>query len=605
MINPHSAFPEVPSKVQSSANMGRPVASLALYTAFILSGCERRGLLGEASNEYLAKGIEDSCRELNIQPERLMAWSDSLLIPPSANFTPEEMRQYLPSKIGKYTLRPYQFSRAAWGAFRLGTIFALGCGLGKTLTSIAAAIGAASAGRCSFERLHIYCPANAIGVWSRHLDFLKNWFNEVHIISHDMAHKAVSTPVTPGGALIIDEVHKLKNEVSRRSDAMLRIRAAFQWCVCLTGTLLHAGPAGMLAVQDIALPGGGRFFNEWSFGEAFDCIMKVKIGSKTKRKVVMPPEHMQAAFVEYMSRMVTSLSIDSPEVAACVQWPGRTHIVLDTFEEPDWVGELRKRLLSLNSSNAVYWIPDCFTRKLEVPMVAAYIQALSAELDLRDKNGLPTLADGMRTQAALAREGRLDRVVIKEMVTAETHTCKFVYAPGTSKDTPGFGPKFKALDDWFTEHPDEKLVLSAVGKTTIDLCIRYLQERGYPFRVIRGGTPSKDRTTFVEEFQEDDNNVLVMVVQQEAGSEAISLTKACFSILMDHSWKPWCYTQFIHRTYRDGQTRDVEHIDMTFGRFQEYVLKRIARGEAFDADVRREIEAQWLTGRGTENDNEE
>ena len=191
---------------------------------------------------------------------------------------------------------------------------------------------------------------------------------------------------------------------------MLQVRAAFEWCVCLTGTLLHAGPAGMLAVQDIAVPGGGRFFSEWAFGEAFECIVKIDTkGRVTRHKVVMPPAHKQTEFVNYMTRLVTSLSLDSPEVASCLQLPERSHITLDTYEEPDWVTELRLRKTKQFKDNRVFWIPDAVDSKMEVPMIAAYIQAVSAELDIRDKQGLPTLADPLRVQAVMSREGRFDR----------------------------------------------------------------------------------------------------------------------------------------------------------------------------------------------------
>jgi hypothetical protein len=599
MIDPHAAFPEVPSKVQSSANATRPVASLALYTAFLLSGCERRGMLAFQEPDDLFKMIEKSCIEQNLDMERLLKWADSLLLSPDRTFDEEELARYVPKHVGKLELRRYQLTRAAWAAYRQGSILALGCGVGKTITAIAAAIGAQRSGRCKGTRLYIFCPLNAVGAWVKYYDFLRKWFDDVQIISHDSTHKAVGLDRSAGGAMIVDEIHRLKNEDSRRSGAMTQIRAAFEWCVGLTGTLLHAGPGGVITVQDLAVPGGGRFFDPWAFGEAFDCIVKVKIGTgrRPKLKVVMPPAEKQGLFVNYMSRIVTSLSFNSPEVKDCLQLPGQTAITQNTWPEPEWVTDLRTKLVKKNDRNKVFWIPDCYGRA-EVQMAAAFTEALSAELDLRDKDGLPTLADSARVQAALCREGRYDRVVTREFISEDDSVCRFVYAPGTSKDKPGFGPKFTVLSDWFAANPGEQIVIGAVGTGTVDIAERWLIERGYSYRLIRGGTPVKERIAYEAEFQEENSKVLVMLVQQEAGSESITLTNAATSVLLDHSWKATAYTQYIHRTYRIGQTRETEHYDYVFGALQEFVLQRLSRGESFDAAVRMEIEKRWMSGEG-------
>jgi SNF2 family DNA or RNA helicase len=113
-------------------------------------------------------------------------------------------------------------------------------------------------------------------------------------------------------------------------------------------------------------------------------------------------------------------------------------------------------------------------------------------------------------------------------------------------------------------------------------------------RVIQGGVSAADRATFVTDFQ---NGVFpVMVVQQVAGSEAITLTRAATSILVDHDLKATAYTQFIHRTWRQGQAQETTHIDLVFGDVQGQVLSTIHRGRSFDQNTRDQLEAEYRQG---------
>jgi hypothetical protein len=84
-----------------------------------------------------------------------------------------------------------------------------------------------------------------------------------------------------------------------------------------------------------------------------------------------------------------------------------------------------------------------------------------------------------------------------------------------------------------------------------------------------------------------------MLMQQAAGAESITLTRSSTSILLDHNWSAAVYTQFIHRTYRTGQTEDCEHYDYMFGLMQESVVRRLKRGLRFDQQIRQELETLY------------
>src|ERR1019366_4988018 len=136
------------------------------------------------------------CFDLNIDVNRLFKWADSLLILPEVegNITHVPFR----CECKGFNLHPYQRKAAAWSAHRMGTVSALGCGVGKTATAIASAATAVANGNCSNERVFVVCPLNATGTWNGYLEELEKTFKEVRIVSRDSMHKYQYLDRKPG-----------------------------------------------------------------------------------------------------------------------------------------------------------------------------------------------------------------------------------------------------------------------------------------------------------------------------------------------------------------------------------------------------------------------
>jgi hypothetical protein len=81
-----------------------------------------------------------------------------------------------------------------------------------------------------------------------------------------------------------------------------------------------------------------------------------------------------------------------------------------------------------------------------------------------------------------------------------------------------------------------------------------------------------------------------MVVQQKAGSMSMTLTRAATSFLVDHTWSPIDYSQYLARTHRKGQKRPCEHYNLVFGLAQRTIVSGLERGEAFDTNSRASLE---------------
>lgn len=400
-----------------------------------------------------------------------------------------------------------------------------------------------------------------------------------------------------------------------------------------------------MSILDLACPGLARFLSKWDFGEEFDAIARKTIpGRGTRRSLIIPPEHTRDKFQRYLSRGVRSLSFDSPEVKTEVQLPGQTKTLLDTWAIPQWIRDLQDQHKAemkakfpnmeeqlIEAQTPYLWGPECDWRvytgalamaiknEQEEQLIADYNRLFDAEYSypndvevvgdtvlaaLRDDPENETLIElsklyGLpgfpKVYAAVRREGSVDRII--ERVKAQNPenpegppvvTYKFRYAPDTSVHDPAPGVKVQWVERWLLENPDEKLVVGAALSMSINMMAKMLDANGVEYHIIQGGVSKVKRKKFVREFQKGD--VRVMLVQQVAGSESITLTKAATTMLLDHDMSPIPYTQFLARTCRQGQKRECEHYDFTFLSMQTDRILALQRGEEFDAETRKAIE---------------
>jgi len=614
-FDPSLAFPELGSFTQSTDECVDKASALSTTLAYLLSGHKFRGSLADMTIEQIYAEIEQAADGLRMNMDRLMTWAESLLIPPEEPGDISVIPTFIESK--NFTLHPYQVKVAAWSAHRMGSIEALGCGVGKSATSTAAAIGAARLGRCSTKRCTIICPLNAMGQWEPYTHDLRKVFKEVIVLSCDSLHKFKSEDPVPGGAIIFDEVHKLKNFTAQRTGHAHMLRLAYEWGVCLTGTLLHTGPEALLSIMNLACPGMARYMDPWSFGKDYDCVIVKKVGPRKKRSLGIPSKRVRDKFSRYLARAVRSRSFDSEDVKAVVQVPDQDRILVDTWEKPEWIRDDEKKIVSdarakgdpvemAKFSDAdltihltpYLWPPDTEWKTLMAASAVALMnkdrreydaKVLTKEIDpaVIPTPGMPTFARVLHFVSKMGCEN----VIIMKMKDekGEVKTYDFVH-PNPEGPERHYGPKLDWIAQWLLEHPGEPVVIGAAAVRTLDLLQEMLKECGIEYQLIRGGVPANDRTKFIADFQA--GKFQVMLLQQVAGSESVTLTEAANSILLDHDWNPITYTQFLARTCRIGQDEECDHYDLSFNAIQTEIIKKLVRGEAFDAEARAELEKQ-------------
>lgn len=311
-MTPNIAYclPLAQSGLQATGHADRPVCAM---TAALASHMAGNALLGEARGELnpVSSIIDPWLSGVDIPLARAALWARTIngaLIAPAS----------WPTTVNGLALSSYQHT-ALSRLGEAGGVLAMDCGLGKTITALAAA-------QAYGGRLVVVCPLNAVPTWKRAAPA------GTTIVSMDSAHNLVGMPPT-GGTIIFDEAHLLGDVTARRTKACHALRTKFDHGLCLTGTLLHAGVQKTLSIIDLAVPGAALFPSRWKAGEYFHCLVKKPIPGRTVTVLEKPTGTHRTAFLDYLSRHVIAITVDSQEVRAAFQLPDQ-HLYDYALEEP-------------------------------------------------------------------------------------------------------------------------------------------------------------------------------------------------------------------------------------------------------------------------------
>jgi SNF2 family DNA or RNA helicase len=198
-----------------------------------------------------------------------------------------------------------------------GGIMALGCGLGKTMTAVVAAMSVPFGGRC-----WIVAPLNAFMAWQEFLPLLRTKFDDVRVMSMDSLHRIEPGTPSTGGVVIFDEAHLLGATKARRTKHAMALRLKFDYGLCLTGTLLHGGIVKALTAMNLAVPGLSSFASAWKAADYFKCIETKKMGAQTFTTIAKPRGENLERFKKFLTEnYVVSLARTSPTVRQSVSVP--------------------------------------------------------------------------------------------------------------------------------------------------------------------------------------------------------------------------------------------------------------------------------------------
>jgi non-specific serine/threonine protein kinase len=161
----------------------------------------------------------------------------------------------------------------------------------------------------------------------------------------------------------------------------------------------------------------------------------------------------------------------------------------------------------------------------------------------------------------------------------------------------GRSGKLTRLEDLATEilAGDDRALVFTQYTSMAELIRQYLQERlGRRVLYLHGGTPQERRDEMVERFQSPDGPPFFLL-SLRAGGTGLTLTAANHVIHYDRWWNPAVEDQATDRTYRIGQTDDVQvHKLICEGTVEEAIDRTIEQKRELADQVLAEGE-EWLT----------
>lgn len=143
----------------------------------------------------------------------------------------------------------------------------------------------------------------------------------------------------------------------------------------------------------------------------------------------------------------------------------------------------------------------------------------------------------------------------------------------------------------FTQYRQMGHLLSAMLKHEFDRDMLFLH----------GGTPQGQRVSMIDEFQEDENDIPVMLLSLKAGGVGLNLTAASHVFHFDRWWNPAVENQATDRAYRIGQDKRVQvHKFVVRGTLEERIDEMIESKTQLAQSIVGSGE-RWLTELSTDD----
>jgi len=431
-------------------------------------------------------------------------------------------------------LRPYQLRGLAWldGLCRLGLggILADDMGLGKTIEVLALLLHRQQKNPHVGPPTLLVCPTSLLGNWEREIAkfaptipfFVHHGNNRDRLPRDFRPHTIVLTTygvirreeeifgARSWGMAVVDEAQAIKNAGSFQAKAVRRLKAPFK--LALTGTPIENRLLELWSILAFALPGylGGE--------------------SQFKEQFAGP---------------------------------------IEKYRDPDAAQELRQRvgpfiLRRLKTDRTIIQdLPD----KLEMKV---YTQ-LSKEQALLYKARVDQMDLDFAASKGIERRGRI-LALLTHLKQICNHPSQFLKQAGPYKGRSG---KLERLTDMLEEvlESGEKALVFTQFKEMGDRLQVHLQDvLGFEPPFLHGGSSREQRDEMVRSFQEDADGAKVLLLSLKAGGVGLNLTAATHVFHFDRWWNPAVEDQATDRTYRIGQTHNVQvHKLITMGTLEEKI----------------------------------
>jgi superfamily II DNA or RNA helicase len=434
----------------------------------------------------------------------------------------------------KGQLRPYQLRGLAWleGLCRLGLggILADDMGLGKTIQVLALLLHRKEASPKEGGVTLLVCPTSLLGNWEREIAkfapslplFVHHGNNREELPKSFKPHTIVLTTygvvrreeetfaARRWSVLVVDEAQAIKNSSSAQSKAIRKLKADFR--LALTGTPIENRLTELWSIMAVGLP--GYLGLESSFKERF----AVPIEKYRDPEVAMDLKKRIGPFVLRRLKSDRNIIQDLPE-------KNEMKVFTTLTQEQAALYRVRVEQMEkdLEASTGI-------ERRGKILALLTHLKQICNHPAQFLRQDMPLAA----------RSGKLERLteMLEEVVEAGEKALVFT--------------QFKEMGDRLQRHLGQSLGIQA------------------PF--LHGGTTRDQRDEMVRRFQEDPHSSPVLLLSLKAGGVGLNLTAATHVFHFDRWWNPAVEDQATDRTYRIGQTKNVQvHKLVTIGTLEEKI----------------------------------
>lgn len=434
----------------------------------------------------------------------------------------------------KGQLRPYQLRGLAWleGLSRLGLggILADDMGLGKTIQVLALLLHRQAQSPQHGPATLLVCPTSLLGNWERELAkfapslpvFVHHGNNRDHLPTHFKPHTLVLTTygvvrreedafaARTWGMVVVDEAQAIKNAGAAQAKAVRRLKGGFR--LALTGTPIENRLMELWAILAAVLPG--------------------YLGS-------------ESAFKE---RFATPI---------------------EKYRDPDAAHELRQRigpfiLRRLKSDKAIIQdLPEKQEMKVFTTLSREQAELYQYRVEKMDED--------LAAATSIERRGRI-LALLTHLKQICNHPSQFLKQQGPYRGRSGKLDRLTEMLEEVLEAGERALVFTQFKEMGDRLQVHLRDVLGFEPPFLHGGTTREGRDELVRAFQEDPNSPPVLLLSLKAGGVGLNLTAATHVFHFDRWWNPAVEDQATDRTYRIGQTKNVQvHKLITIGTLEEKI----------------------------------
>ena len=433
------------------------------------------------------------------------------------------------------TLRPYQEEGFAFllqcTERGFGACLADDMGLGKTPQTIAWLLSIREADP-NLPPVLIACPMSVVGNWERELrrfapsiqfwthhgssrikgdEFFKTISRYDLIITtyHLTVRDKEEFTTISWSAIILDEAQNIKNPQTSQTKAIKRFRS--RWRVALTGTPVENRLLELWSIMDFLNPGYlGR-------QQAFLDRYASRIECEDDQSATAELRRLISPFL--LRRMKTDRSIiaDLPEKMEYKVYCSLTYEQATLYQAV--VNEMAEKLDQISGIARKGLILASITR---LKQICNHPGLIAKDMVMRPE-----------------RSGKVRRVI--EMLE---EVC---------------------------DEGDSALIFSQYATFAEEVAEMCRKHFSCPVLIITGATPRKERERLINRFQSESGSS-IFVISLKAGGTGLNLTAATHVFHIDRWWNPAVEDQATDRTYRIGQTKNVQvHLMIAAGTLEEKI----------------------------------